>query len=100
MILALSILIPMPSIPPLQLKWEALHMIEKKVVIIWNGNPGMTSISGLHMSKLKLELKSGSLGHTTLKIAHLIQRARYSVKCATDLGEKTIMRKRQQVKGL
>ncbi len=99
MIPALSTPILMPSILLLQPKWEALHTIKKKVVITWNENPGTTSTSGLHTSKPWLELKSGSLGHTTLKIAHFIQRARYSVAHATELGEKNIMWKRKCMKG-
>jgi hypothetical protein len=66
-------------------------MIEKKLTITWNGNPGTTSTSGLHMSKLQLELKSGFLGHTTLKIVHFIQRVRYSVVRAMEQGGKSIM---------
>src|SRR5713226_8587743 len=68
-------------------------MIRKKIIITWNGNPGMISSGGLHMSKLQLELKYGYPGHVTLKITCSIQHARDTAVHAMELVGKNYVKK-------
>ena len=92
-------LILTPSIPLHHPEWEAWRTIGKKIIITWNGNPGIISSGGLHMSKLQLELKYGYPGHVTLKITHSIQHARHTAVHAMELVGKKIMWKKQCMKG-
>ena len=71
---ALSTLIP-PLILSLVLKLEACWTIVKKMAKTWNGDPGLSSLIGLQMSRQHSGLKSRYLGfgHPNRKSIQLVR---------------------------
>ena len=89
------------SILPPCLKLEAWLMIRKKMAITWNGNPELTLISGLLMTRLQLESKSRYLRPGSAKRirCNCIQHARHSVACEMERVGNHIIWRKQHMKG-